>query len=300
MLQSTDNENQFVVEILVNLRKEKFSLLAWIHFLGSSWKKSRSTATANPTLKDSWIYTTIFISVFALSLLVVNLIIEGPVATLRLMPGFLFFVCWQQSDLYWHLGLNRHAHTGTLLPVIGTATILTLLRGLGVSYLLGRSIGGIITSSKLLLLVFLCGIITDILDGQLARRTQTQTKYGQIVDGEADFFLYAATTCILIQQHILPIWFGFFVLLRFTVPLFAAVFSYFIFTHPVQFGSTLWGKAAGMALCFYYLLLLAPGQPLFLTVFLVRPFLILTLLLLTIAPFAQIARNVKDVKFRKR
>ncbi|MGZ3646796.1 MAG: hypothetical protein ACXVCM_23430, partial [Ktedonobacteraceae bacterium] len=62
-------------------------------------------------------------------------------------------------------------------------------------------------------------------------------------------------------------------------------------------GSTLWGKAAGMALCFYYLLLLAPGQPLFLTVFLVRPFLILTLLLLTMAPFAQIARNVKDVKF---
>ena len=66
MLQTTDNENQFVVEILTNLRKEKFSLLAWIHFLGSSWKKSRATATANPTLKYSWIYTTIFIGVFAL------------------------------------------------------------------------------------------------------------------------------------------------------------------------------------------------------------------------------------------
>ena len=297
MLQTTDNENQFVVEILANLRKENFSLLAWIHFLGSSWKKSRATATANPTLKNSWINTTILFCVFALSLLVVNLVIEGPVATLRLMPGFLFLVCWQQSDLYWHLGLHRQASTGTLLSVIGNATILTLLRGLGASYLLGRWIGGIITPSWLVLLVFLCGIITDILDGQLARRTQTQTKYGQIADGEADFFLYVATTCILIQQNILPLWFGMFLLLRFAIPLFAAVISYFFYTHPVQFGSTPWGKAAGLALCFYFLLLLAPGQLMLLTTFLHRPLLILTLLLLAIAPLAQISRNLKDRKF---
>lgn len=297
MLQTTDNENQFVVEILAKLRKEKFSLRAWLYFLGASWKKSRATATANPTLKYSWIYTTIFIGLFALSLLVVNLYIEGSVATLRLIPGFLFFVCWQQSDLYWHLGLNRHARTGTLLPVISIATILTLLRGLGASYLLGRCIGGINTPPRLLLLVFLCGIITDILDGQLARQTQTQTKYGQIADGEADFFLYVATTCILIQQNILPLWFGMFLLLRFVIPLFAATVSYFFFTHPVQFGSTLWGKAAGLALCFYFFLLLAPGQLMSLTIFLDRPLLILTLLLLAIAPLAQISRNLKDKNF---
>ncbi len=298
MLQTTDNENQFVVDILANLRKENFSPLAWMHFLGSSWEKSRDTAIANPALKNSWLYTSICIGVFALCLLLVNLIIEGPVATLRLMPGFLFLVCWQQSDLYWHLGLNRHARTGTLLPVIGTATNLTLLRGLGASYLLGRYIGGIITPPWLVLLVFLSAIITDILDGQLARRTQTQTKYGQIADGEADFFLYVAITCILIQQHILPLWFGMFLLLRFAIPLFAAMISYFFFTHPVQFGSTMWGKAAGLALCFYFLLLLAPGQLMFLTKFLDRPLLILTLLLLAIAPIAQISRNVNDMKFR--
>ena len=298
MLQTTDNENHFVVDILAKLREENFSLLAWVHFLGSSWKKSRATAKAHPTLKYSWIYTTISIGVFALSLLVVNLVIEGPVATLRLMPGFLFFVCWQQCDLYWHLGLNRHTRTGKLLPVIGTATILTLLRGSGASYLLGRYIGGIITPSWLLLLVFLCGILTDILDGQIARRTQTQTRYGQIADGEADFCLYFGITCILIQEHILPLWFGLFLFLRFAIPLFAAVVSYFFFTHPVQFGSTLWGKAAGSALCIYFLLLLAPGQLMFLTLFLDRPLFILTLLLLVIAPLTQISRNIHDMKFR--
>lgn len=54
--------------------------------------------------------------------------------------------------------------------------------------MLGRFIGRMNTPSWLLLLVFLLGIITDILDGQIARKTQTQTKYGQIADGEADFF----------------------------------------------------------------------------------------------------------------
>jgi phosphatidylglycerophosphate synthase len=298
MLQTTDSENQFVVDILTDLRNEKYSLLAWMHFLGSSWKRSRATAGAHPTLKRSWFQTTILIGAFALTILVVNFIVEGSIATLHLMPGFLFFVGWQQCDLYWHLGLNRQSKTGKLLHVIGAATTMTLLRGLGASYLLGRFIGGINTPSMLLLLVFLCGIITDILDGQIARRTQTQTKYGQIADGEADFCLYLAIACILIHEGVLSPWFGLFVLLRFTIPLFAAITSYFLFARPVRFGSTTWGKAAGLALCFYFLLLLAPGQLIFLTSFLNRPLSIITLLLLAIAPLAQIARNIRDSKFR--
>jgi phosphatidylglycerophosphate synthase len=298
MLHITDRENQFVVDILTDLRNEKFSPLAWLHFLGSSWKRSSATARANPALKRSWVHTTIFSGAFALTILVVNFIFEGPIATLHLMPGFLFFVGWQQSDLYWHLGLNRLSRTGTLLQVIGAATTLTLLRGLGASYLLGRFIGRINTPYWLLLLVFLGGIITDILDGQIAQRTQTQTKLGQIADGEADFCLHLAIALILIQESILPFWFGLFVLLRFMIPLFAAIASYFLFTHPVRFGSTIWGKAAGLALCFYFLLLLAPDQLVFLTRFFHRPLSIVTLLLLVIAPLAQIARNIRDSIYR--
>ncbi|HYX49409.1 MAG TPA: CDP-alcohol phosphatidyltransferase family protein [Ktedonobacteraceae bacterium] len=298
MLQTTNSENQFVVDILTDLRNENFSFSAWMHFLGSSWKKSRSTAKANPTLKDSWICTTIFVGMFVLSLLTANLVIEGPFALLHLMPGFLFLVGWQQSDLYWHLGLYRHTRTGTQLQVISAATILTLLRGLGASYLLGRFIGGIHTPSWLLLLVFLSGIMTDILDGQIARRTQTQTKYGQIADGEADFCLYLVTTCILVQEHILPFWFGLLLFLRFIIPLIAAITSYFLYARPVRFGSTRWGKAAGVALCFYFLLLLLPDQLIALTTFLHRPLLIITLLLFVIAPLAQISRSIRDFKLK--
>ena len=298
MLQTTNSENQFVVDILTDLRNEKFSRLAWMHFLGSSWKRSCATARANPVLKRSWTHTTIFIGAIALVVLATNFIFEGSGATLRLMPGFLFFVGWQQSDLYWHLGLNRESRTGTLLRVIGVVTTLTWLRGLGASYLLGRFIGGINTPSWLVLLVFLGGIITDILDGQIARRTQTCTKLGQIADGEADFCLYLAIALILIQNSILPLWFGLLILLRFVIPLFAALVSYFLFAHPVRFGSTIWGKATGLVLGFYFLILLAPGQLIFLTRFLNRPLSIVTLLLLAIAPLAQITRSIIDSKFR--
>jgi len=172
------------------------------------------------------------------------------------------------------------------------------LRGLGASYLLGRFIGGINTPSWLVLLVFLGGILTDILDGPIARRTQTQTKLGQIADGEADFCLYLAIALLLIQNSFLPLWFGLLILLRFMIPLFAALVSYFLFAHPVRFGSTIWGKAAGLVLCFYFLILLAPGQLIFLTRFLNRPLSIVTLLLLAIAPLAQITRSIIDSKFR--
>src|SRR5438067_6952672 len=116
---TTDNENKFVVDILTDLRNEKFSRLAWMHFLANSWKRSCATARANPVLKRSWTYTTIFMSAFALTVLAANFIFEETGATLRLMPGFLFFVGWQQSDLYWHLGLNHESRTGILLRVIG-------------------------------------------------------------------------------------------------------------------------------------------------------------------------------------
>jgi CDP-diacylglycerol--glycerol-3-phosphate 3-phosphatidyltransferase len=195
--------------------------------------------------------------------------------------------------------LNRQSRTGILLPVIGFATSLTLLRGLGASYLLGRFVGGISTPSWLALLVFLSGTMTDILDGQIARRTQTQSKLGQIADGEADFCLYLALTLSLIQNNVLPFWFGIVVFLRFLIPLLAALASYFLFAHPVRFGSTTWGKYAGLAQCLYFLVLLAPSQAVFLTRFLNFPLLGAILILLIVAPIAQVVVNMLDSLIKK-
>jgi phosphatidylglycerophosphate synthase len=292
MQDTSKSETQFVVDLLTTLRNEKFSPLAWVRFLGRPWEMSCATASANPTLKRSWTRTTLLIGMLALAALVASFLFEGPIVALHLLPGFLFCVAWQQSDLFWHLGLNRQTGTGKLLPKVGAANTLTWVRGLGASFLLGRFVGGISSPSWLALLVFLSGAVTDILDGQIARRTQTQTKLGRIADGEADFYLYLAITFILIQNNVLPLWLGVVMLLRFLIPLFAALVSYFLLAHPVRFGSTTWGKYAGMAQCLYFLVLLAPGQFTLLAHVVNLPLLIATLFLLIVAPLAQIIENV--------
>ncbi len=92
MAQTFDNENQFVVDLLTTLRNERFSPLAWVHFLQRSWEMSCATARDNPSLKRSWTRITLLIGVLALAVLAASFIFEGPQTALRLLPGFLFCV----------------------------------------------------------------------------------------------------------------------------------------------------------------------------------------------------------------
>ena len=289
MQQHSDNE--FVVDLLIALRRAHFSPRAWGFFLRRSWLMSCHTANANPTLQRSWRHVTTLIALLALAALIGNSIFAGLADTLRLLPGFIFCTAWQQSDLFWHLGLNRQARSGKLLPTVGIASTLTWLRGLGAAYLLGRLAGALATPSWLALAIFLCGGATDILDGLIARRAGTQSKLGQIADAEADFCLYLSLTIILLQNGALPLWVALVIALRFIIPFVAVLLSYFVFAQPVRFGSTPWGRYAGLAQCLYFLVLLAPpplsafARPLH------TPLLIVMLCLLIAAPAAQIVAN---------
>jgi phosphatidylglycerophosphate synthase len=285
-------ENKFVIDLLTTLRQDRFSARAWGHFFQRSWQMSWQTIRAHPSLDHSWRRVTSLILFLMLLILIGDGMVAGYADTLRLLPGFVFCVLWQQSDLFWHLGLNRSTRSGELLPHIGVANTLTWLRGLGASYLLGRLVGGLTISSRLALLVFLCGSVTDILDGHIARIAGTQSKLGQIADAEADFCLYLALTIILLQNGVLPLWVGIVMLLRFVVPLMAALLSYMAFAHPVRFGSTIWGKCAGLVQCCYFLLLLVPLPHFAFFPLLNGLLLIVMICLLVIAPAAQFFANV--------
>ncbi|GCE16972.1 CDP-alcohol phosphatidyltransferase family protein [Dictyobacter kobayashii] len=287
-----DAEQAFVVELLTTLRRERFSARAWGRFFQYSWLMSCQTAYENPSLRRSWLRVTWFIGLLALVILFANSLLAGVSDTVRLLPAFIFCVAWQQCDLFWHLGLHRSVASGRLLPYVGVANTLTWLRGLGAAYLLARLVGGLAVSSSLALAIFSCGIVTDILDGYLARHWRMQSKLGQIADGEADFCLYLALTLILLQNGILPLWIGLVMLLRFLLPLIAALLSYLAFAQPVRFGSTLWGKAAGLMQCLYFLLLLAPPYLSNFIHFLHLPLLVVMICLLIAAPVAQLAANV--------
>ena len=293
---TAESENQFVVDLLTTLRQEKFSPRGWWCFFRRSWEMSCKTANDNPTLKRSWVLTTLLIATLAVAMILLNFLLEGAERTLRFFPDFLFCVAWQQSDLFWHLGLNRQAQTGKLFPTLGLANVFTWLRGLGASYLLGRLVGGLSTASWLALVVFIGGIATDILDGQVARSAQMDSKLGKIGDAEADFCLYLAITIILIQNAVLPLWLGVVMLLRFCIPFLAVLASYFLLAHPVRFGSTSCGKYAGLAQCLYFLVLLAPPQLVPVIQFANLPLLAVTLILLITAPLAQIVENVRAAR----
>ena len=285
-------EQTFVVDLLTTLRSERFSLRAWGKFLQLSWLQSRQTARANPSLKRSWQRVTSLIALLALLILIANSLFAGAADTIRLLPGFVYCVVWQQSDLFWHLGLNRSVESGKLLPRLGPGNTLTWLRGLGASYLIGRLTGGLAISPGLAVAVFASGIITDVLDGLVARRLGMQSKLGQIADAEADFCLYLALTIILLRNGALPLWIGTVMLVRFLLPLLAALLSYLAFARPVRFGSTRWGKSAGLAQCCYFLLLLAPAPLSTFTHVLGTPLLGVTIFLLVAAPVAQVAANI--------
>jgi len=294
MVQQLPQENPFVVDLLTTMRKERFSPSAWARFLGRSWVRSQRTANEHLSLKRSWQHLAGLLGCIAIALLTGSFVLEGPTIALRLFPGFLFFVAWQISDLYWHLGLIRRGRTGELYPVVGLANILTQLRGLAASFLLGRLAGGLATPTGLASLLFFAGVVTDILDGYIARRTRTQSLLGRLIDSEADFCLYLAITMILIQNNVLPLWLGLAMMARFLIPLLAALASYFFFIHRLSFGSTLWGKLAGAAQCLYFLVLLAPPQLAAITTIVNLPLLIITLLLLIVAPMAQITGNANN------
>src|SRR5260370_33700665 len=103
MAQTFDNENQFVVDLLTTLRNERFSPLAWVHFLRRSWEMSWATARANPSLKRSWTRITLLIGVLAPAVLAASFIFEAPQTASRLLPGFMFGFVEPQSDLSWHI-----------------------------------------------------------------------------------------------------------------------------------------------------------------------------------------------------
>ncbi|GER90650.1 hypothetical protein KDW_48120 [Dictyobacter vulcani] len=284
-------EQAFVVDLLTTLRHGRFSLRAWGIFLQRSWLMACQTARDNPSLKRSWQRLTCLIILVAILILSGNSLWLGLNDTLRLLPGFVFCVFWQQCDLFWHLGLNRSIQSGKLFPQLGLANTLTWLRGLAVAYLLGTLSGGLAVPSTLALIIFLCGITTDILDGYVARQTNTQSKLGQIADAEADFCLSVCLIIILLQNGALPLWVGMVMLLRFLLPLLAALLSYLAFAQPLRFGSTRLGKYAGLAQCCYLLLLLAPPSFSTYMIFLHTPLLVITICLLITAPLAQVVAN---------
>jgi CDP-diacylglycerol--glycerol-3-phosphate 3-phosphatidyltransferase len=58
----------------------------------------------------------------------------------------------------------------------------------------------------LAIIIFLLASLTDILDGQIARRRNQVSKFGALLDPVADKLLVSAVLIVLVEKHLAPAW----------------------------------------------------------------------------------------------
>jgi phosphatidylglycerophosphate synthase len=191
-----------------------------------------------------------------------------------------------------HLGLNR-GPDGRLCKRLGVPTTLTLVRGILAGLLVAHLLLGMHPSPTLTLAIYLLGVVTDVADGQLARRTSWLTRLGGYLDGEADLFLYASVTLSAWLAGRLPWWFVAATLLRFAVLIAGALFSYFVTLRQVDFSHTIWGRLAGTVHTLCLLAVLLPGVPDLVLRSAVLPLLLVTLALEVLAPMMEIRQHLR-------
>jgi len=212
------------------VQQQRYHPFALATFLVASGAIARRTATHHPAVLRSWRRRALY---RAFLLPWVARILGCSLRSRALWLTYL----WQQGDLYLHLGLNRHPDAQTVQPAFGLPTECTLLR----AYAAAALVSGCANPRRALV----CGIITDILDGYLARRLRQETALGALLDSEYDAYL--ALTAIrairlsgrcesTLEQAIA---------IRFGGQFLTGVVGFFASPRPAQVGSTRAGKLSG-------------------------------------------------------
>jgi phosphatidylglycerophosphate synthase len=291
---SGDAHNAFVVKLLADLQRGRYAPRAWWYFLADSWRKSWQTAQEHPALARSWARATICMLLLGLALWGVLWRAEGQQVALDVLPTLALCAIVQQSDVFVHLGLNR-GPDGRLRERLGFPTMLTLARGALAGALVAHLLRGLAPPPALTLGLYLPGIATDLLDGQIARRTGWRTHLGGNLDGEADLFLYSSVTLCAWLAGRLPGWFVAAMLLRFALLIAGGLFSYFVALRQVDFSHTIWGRLAGFGQALCLIAALLPRASGLTPVML--PLLLVTLALGVLAPIKAIRQHLRLWQF---
>lgn len=239
-----------VLELLGELRADQYRPAAWARFVGRSWRLSRRTAQEHPQLVRSWRRTAIGLTLAEATLLAAGALMDGgkglSVAR-RAAPGTALCLAYTLADAYVHLGMNGDAPGTPPYETLGLPTVLTLTRCAVAGVLCGHLLGGVPARPVATRLALAVAGITDVTDGCIARRMNHATRLGGYLDSEADFGIGIAVTLTLGARRSLPAWLAGGMLARWLAPFAYALACYFGRGRRVPIGSTLLGKAAGVA-----------------------------------------------------
>lgn len=233
----------FVEHHLVELRRDRYSASAWGRYVRQSLAFARERALANPAAVRSILNVGLLLFMLTVAGSVLVALLVDPLVARRMFT-------WTALGLFPMIGLTLlhvdliRAPDGTPLDAIGWPNVITLARvGLVPAFLVAM-MGG---RYRLGFVVFACAIVSDVLDGWVARHFHQETRLGAILDPLVDilcnFWLFVG----LWLGGLVPLVLFLLAALRMVMLLVGG--SYLHLTHgPVQIHSTVPGKMTGLVL----------------------------------------------------
>jgi CDP-diacylglycerol--glycerol-3-phosphate 3-phosphatidyltransferase len=284
----------FVRGLLDDLRNEGFTPTAWASFLARAWEQSGTTAKAHPALTRSWARGALILTAAQVGALATEGLISDSVAVRRSAPGALGWMAWAIFDCWAHLGMAQTTPGRPLMRRLGLGTGLTLTRRAIAGLLIGRLLSGRPAGRRFALTAALAAMVTDTIDGLIARRRNEVSRLGAYLDGMADLEISTSLILTLAAQRRWPVWLTAMALMRWFTPFAAAASSYFGCSQGVAFGSTSIGRIAGAAQFVSICVALAPEGVLRRITSIQTTAYMLTAALLGAAPLSQFMRLAHD------
>jgi cardiolipin synthase len=233
----------FVEHHLVELRQDRYSAAAWVRYVRKALAFARERALANPAAVRSILSVGLLLFVVTIAGSVALALLGDPALARRIFT-------WTALGLFPMIGLTLlhvdliRAPDNTPLDAIGWPSVISLARVALVPAFLIAMTGA---RWRLAFAVFACAIVSDVLDGWVARHFRQETRFGAILDPLVDilcsFWLFVG----LWLGGLVPGLLLLFATARMLMLLVGG--SYLYVTHgPVRIHSTVPGKLTGLVL----------------------------------------------------
>jgi phosphatidylglycerophosphate synthase len=249
----------FIEEYLVELRRERYAIPAWVRYARRVAAHVRADWLANPNaVRSVWAVAVGYFAAAFLASVAIALAWDRDLAeryllgtALWMLPAFAFV-----SLFVGHLRDSEgHRLSGLNLPLMLTLARVALVPGIAV-FLVERHFAWAFG-------VYVFASLTDVLDGWLARRWRQTTPLGTVLDPLVDIVFNLTALAGLAAGELLHPWVFWVAVLRYGIMLVGAAGLY-LFVGPLRIRPTWFGRMTGVimtALVALFMLLLALRGP---------------------------------------
>jgi cardiolipin synthase len=233
----------FIEEYLQDLRRDRYRPAAAARYVARAWQRGREEVARNPEAARSIVV--LGLTLFGLAFIgsVAVALGTGLVEARRVLLWTGLWLIPLTGCLLVHVGLLRdrdgYSLSSVNLPTAVTAARLAIVPGMALLLLHHHW--------RAAFWVVIAAMLSDVLDGWLARRLHQETKLGVVVDPVTDIFFHLTLFLSLWGAGLLEGWVAALAALRYGGLLFGGFYLY-VAHGPVRINSTLPGKISGFVM----------------------------------------------------